>query len=90
MNEAGPEELREALELLVERTATLRRLRTELTSVERWVDQLARQADDLRDAALSAQDVLVQLRDGIPDLIGVELDDLRERLADLGPPALDS
>jgi hypothetical protein len=74
-----PVQLRAAL---LDRDRKLVKLRTELVAMERWVQQLQGQVEELAETADNARSALEHLVASVPDLLEPEVEDLAEAVAD--------
>jgi hypothetical protein len=73
------EQLRAAL---LDRDRRLVKLRSELVAMERWVQQLQAQVDELGETTDNARSALEHLLGSVPDLLEPEVDDLAVAVAD--------
>jgi hypothetical protein len=74
-----PVQLRAAL---LDRDRRIVKLRTELVAMERWVQQLQGQVEELGETTDNARSALEHLLRSIPDLLEPEVEDLAEAVAD--------
>lgn len=67
---------------LLDRDRRLVRLRAELVGMERWVQQLQGQVDELAETSDNARSAIEHLRASVPDLLEPEVEDLVEAVRD--------
>jgi hypothetical protein len=67
---------------LLDRDRRIVKLRSELVAMERWVQQLQSQVDELGETTDNARSALEHLLASVPDLLEPEVEDLAEAVAD--------
>lgn len=67
---------------LLDRDRRIVKLRSELVAMERWVQQLQSQVDELGETTDNARSALEHLLGSVPDLLEPEVEDLAEAVAD--------
>jgi hypothetical protein len=74
-----PVQLRAAL---LDRDRRIVRLRTELVAMERWIQQLQGQVEELSETADNARSAVEHLISTVPDLLEPEVEDLADAVGD--------